>query len=113
MRERIENLKVWLDTYQEDQKVQEDKAQDKTYLDILYDISKYREILRNWLPYSDDFGVYDNWRNVGMIGRFYLKVNKPDLLFKDFDYWSSKQPKYETTKKTKAKWDSFREKREK
>ena len=110
MREEIiENLKVWLDTYQEDQKVQEDKAQDKTYLDILYDISKYREILRNWLPYSDDFGVYDNWRNVGMIGRLLsLKVNKPDLLFKDFDYWSSKQPKYETTKKTKAKWDSFK-----
>ena len=43
--ELIENLKVWLDTYQEDQKVQEDKAQDKIYLDILYDISKYREIL--------------------------------------------------------------------
>ena len=44
-----------------------------------------------------------------MIGKLLsLKVNKPDLLFKDFDYWISKQPKYETTKKTKAKWDSFK-----
>ena len=104
----IENLKLWLDTYQ-GKEVQEEKALDKTYLDILYDISKYRDILRNWLPYSEVFGAYDDWRNVGMIGRLLsLQVNKPDLLFKDFDYWSSKQPKYETTKKTKAKWDSFK-----
>ena len=47
---------------------------------MLYDISRTREIVEEWLHPADDHNSYDTWTMVGMVGAYLsAAIGKPML----------------------------------
>lgn len=76
--------------------------------DALYDASRAREIVLNYLQPAKDFQDYDTWRMVGMVLRkISLDVGEEDYLFDTWDKWSEQMDNYDGEDALYKKWGSF------
>ena len=59
---------------------------------MLYDISRTKEIVSEWLHHADDHNSYDTWTIVGMVLAYLsTAIGDPMLLFYLWNEWSSEQ----------------------
>ncbi len=76
--------------------------------ELLYDISRTREIVSEWLHPADDHNSYDTWTMVGMVCAYLsAAIGEPLLLFDLWNEWSSEQSNYDGEEKLAKKWESF------
>ena len=76
--------------------------------ELLYDISRTREIVSDWLHPADDHNDYDTWTMVGMVCAYLsAAIGEPMLLFDLWNDWSSEQSNYDGEDALAKKWESF------